>query len=400
MKTESISVLIVDDVAQTRTNIRRLLQFENDIEVVGEAKDGKDAIKIARELQPNCILMDINMPEMDGIAATEQIYQELPQSVIIIISVQGEQEYLRKAMLAGARDYLVKPFSGNELGNTIRQVWEMEQSRHIQQERNRQPQKSAEVITVFSAKGGVGKTTIATNIAAGLAKDNKDVILMDLDLQFGDVPIMMNLKVKRSMADWYSEGFLNIDDYLLNHDSGVRVLAAPEIPEEGELITAEHVNQLIADLQPLADYVIIDTPQFFHATTLQSLDLAHRVLLVAAPDLVNLKNVRRCLDVLDKLNIADKVQIVMNKVGKNSGLTFNQFNAHLNQDIWQQLPYDPRITALAVAQGIPVVNLNAKSRLSRALIKLTKQLNEEDELDEPGEAKGLKLLTTFAARRG
>lgn len=399
MKADRISVLIVDDVAQTRTNITRLLQFETDIEVIGEAKDGKDAIKIARELRPNCILMDINMPEMDGIAATERIYQELPESVIIIISVQGEQEYLRKAMLAGARDYLVKPFSGNELANTIRQVWEMEQSRHFQQEKNKLPQKSAQVITVFSAKGGVGKTTIATNIAVSLAKENKDVILIDLDLQFGDVPIMMNLKVKRSMADWYSEGFLDIDDYLLKHNSGVKVLAAPEIPEEGELITAEHVSQLITDLQPLADYLIIDTPQFFQATTLQSLDLADCVLLVATPDLVNLKNVRRCLDVLGKLNIADKVQIVVNKVGKNSGLAFNQFNAHLNKSIWQQLPYDPRITALAVTQGIPVVNLNAKARLSRALIKLTKQLNA-DEPDQPGEAKGLKLLTAFAAKRG
>src|SRR5690554_1979239 len=109
MNTKNIKVMIVDDVAKMRSDIKRLLQFEADINVIGEAEDGASAIKLAKKLQPDCILMDINMPGMDGITATERIYQELPHCVIIIISVQGEHEYLRKAMMAGARDYLAKP---------------------------------------------------------------------------------------------------------------------------------------------------------------------------------------------------------------------------------------------------------------------------------------------------
>ena len=119
----AIQVLIVDDVAETRHNIRKLLEFEADICVVGEAADGREALALAKELQPDCVLMDINMPGLDGISATERIYQVAPDCLPIVISVQGEQEYLRKAMLAGARDYLVKPFSGQELVNTIRQVY-------------------------------------------------------------------------------------------------------------------------------------------------------------------------------------------------------------------------------------------------------------------------------------
>lgn len=118
----ALKVLIVDDVADTRTNIRRLLDFEEDFEVIGEAGDGEEALKKARELLPDCILMDINMPRLDGIEATRLISMELPALVIVIMSVQGEQEYLEKAVLVGARGYLIKPFGSDELVATLRRA--------------------------------------------------------------------------------------------------------------------------------------------------------------------------------------------------------------------------------------------------------------------------------------
>ena len=124
-----ISVLIVDDISDTRDSIRRLLQFEDDIEVLGEAGSGSEAILIAEEKRPDIILMDINMPEMDGIRATELIAQRAPGSSVIIMSVQGEQAYLRRAMMAGAREYIVKPFTGDELASVIAKVFEMDRQK-------------------------------------------------------------------------------------------------------------------------------------------------------------------------------------------------------------------------------------------------------------------------------
>ena len=106
---EMIKVLIVDDIAETRENIRKLLQFEADFEIVGAARNGYEGIELAKELEPDVILMDINMPDIDGITATETIRREVPHSQIVILTVQTDPNYMRRAMLAGARDFLTKP---------------------------------------------------------------------------------------------------------------------------------------------------------------------------------------------------------------------------------------------------------------------------------------------------
>ena len=122
---QTIRVLIVDDIDETRENIRRLLQFDSNIEVAGVAKDGKEALSVASKIDPDVIIMDINMPDMDGITATEAIRQKNPFSQVVILSVQGDQNYMRRAMMAGARDYLTKPPSIDELTSAINRAGEM-----------------------------------------------------------------------------------------------------------------------------------------------------------------------------------------------------------------------------------------------------------------------------------
>src|SRR5678815_1919685 len=125
---EKIRVLIVDDVSETRENVKKLLQFESDVDVVGVARTGKEAIQASQELSPDVVLMDINMPDMDGIAATEAIHAKQPAVQVVILSVQGDQNYMRRAMLAGARDFLTKPAMGDELISAIRRAGAMAQS--------------------------------------------------------------------------------------------------------------------------------------------------------------------------------------------------------------------------------------------------------------------------------
>src|SRR5215212_5458478 len=121
-KATHIKVLIVDDIPETRENLKKLLAFESDVEVVGTASTGREGLELAQELTPDIILMDINMPDMDGITATEAITKAVPATSVIMMSVQSEADYLRRAMLAGARDFLTKPISGEELYSTIRSV--------------------------------------------------------------------------------------------------------------------------------------------------------------------------------------------------------------------------------------------------------------------------------------
>src|SRR5580765_1092303 len=126
---EQIRVLIVDDIPETRDHLTKLLGFESDIEVVGSAASGTESLSMAGELLPDVVLMDINMPDMDGIAATEKLSTQVPTASVVMMSVQGEADYLRRSMLAGAREFLVKPFSSDELTASIRQVYTREQEK-------------------------------------------------------------------------------------------------------------------------------------------------------------------------------------------------------------------------------------------------------------------------------
>src|SRR5271165_4821488 len=101
-KKNVIRVIIVDDIPETRENLKKLLAFETDIEVVGTASTGREGLEMSKELKPDIILMDINMPDMDGISATELIGKEVPDAQVVMMSVQSEADYLRRAMLAGA----------------------------------------------------------------------------------------------------------------------------------------------------------------------------------------------------------------------------------------------------------------------------------------------------------
>src|SRR4029077_11581681 len=163
-----INLLIVDDILSTRDNLQKLLSFEDDIKVVGTAADGREGLEAAHRLHPDIVLTDVNMPLMDGIQLTETLASELPTSPVIIMSVQGERDYLRWALQAGAREFLINPFSHDELVAAIRRVYQLEQKKgtFIAKSMPAQPEPAAvsrnsapgEVILVFSGKGGVGKT--------------------------------------------------------------------------------------------------------------------------------------------------------------------------------------------------------------------------------------------------
>ena len=159
-----IRVLIVDDISETRDHLAKLLGFEPDIEVVGAASSGAEAIEMAARILPDVVLMDINMPDMDGITATERLSAQVPAAAVVMMSVQGEADYLRRSMLAGAREFLVKPFSSDELTASIRQVnaREREKADRIAATpavRAQDPTEEGQVVAVFSPKGGVGRTT-------------------------------------------------------------------------------------------------------------------------------------------------------------------------------------------------------------------------------------------------
>lgn len=402
---EKITILIADDIGETRDNIKRLLSFEPDMEVIGEAATGEEAVRQAERLQPDVILMDINMPVLDGIGATEIISMRVPQTSIIIISVQGEQEYLKKSMVAGAREYLVKPFSSEELAETIRRVCQLEKKRRVHlmsnQTFNVKGSKEPYVITVFSTKGGVGKTTIGVNLAVALRQQTrKRVVVVDLDLQFGDVAVMFNLTPRRTLGELIQETVpltpQLVDSYLTVHQSGIKILPAPLRPEYGELINAEQVERILDILKQTYDYIIVDTPPFFHETNLAALDQSRRILLVLTLELPTIKNVKLSLEVLESLHHLGKVRMILNRSSNEFGIKFEDVEKSLGFPISQHIPSDGKIVISSVNKGIPFVINQPGARVSQAICELAQQITREEAVGEAPAKKG--LLTRMKAR--
>lgn len=375
---KKIRILVVDDSEQTRENINAIFNWEEGVEIIGEATNGVEAVEMTRDLRPDIILMDINMPQMDGIKAAKTITDEGLEGSIIIMSIQGEKEYIKKAMSAGARDYVIKPFGVNELIETINRAYDIDQ---VRRKRYTAPTPAAKVqtkvISVFSTKGGVGKTTLATNLAVSIATMKKKVALLDFDLQFGDVAICLNLYVKNTITELIKdinnlehEGDL-IEEYFLTHYSGAKVLAAPIRPENAEYVNAEHIKKIIEVLRGRYDYIVIDTAQGFDDTVIAALDASDTVMYVSTLDLPSIKNTKNGLEVMKTLNYSnEKVRIIVNKSNEGFGIKNSDFKSALNIDIWTVIPDDLAGVTVSVNNGHPIVAHRKTSNVAKRINKL------------------------------
>lgn len=385
---DKIRVVIVDDIAETRENIRKLLQFENDFEVVGVGRTGRDGIDIVRETKPDVVIMDINMPDMDGITATETIRRNLPFTQIIILSVQGDPNYMRRAMLAGARDFLTKPPSVDDLTSAIRRAGRM-----AQDERAKTPTRVAvsgtgsisaasplitrgKVIAIYSPKGGAGCTTVAVNLAIALHSDETPTILVDGNLQFGDVAVFLNEQGKNSVADLAPRADELDSDILeevvVRHaPSGLKILPAPARPEYAENVTGEQFSKVLNYLRRLYTYVLVDTSSVLTDPTLSAIDGGDLVLLITNQDIPSIKNARLFLDLAEVLKINRKrVLFVMNKYDRRIGITPEKVGESFKHPIGATLPLEERVVIPSINRGRPFI-LDDKSRpITRAMLTL------------------------------
>jgi len=395
MSEEKIRVLVVDDIPETRENLRKLLYFETDIEVVAAATSGEEGIKLAKECQPDIVLMDINMPGLDGIAATEAITQEVPYSQVIMMSVQGEADYLRRSMLAGARQFLIKPFSGDELVSTIRRVYELGARRPSPAVQPAGPgydvvagaarPDQGRIVAVFSPKGGTGCTVVAVNLAVALQQlheaQNKQVVLVDASLQFGNVGVMMNLKATRSIADLAPHiDELDEDMFestLMPHTCGLKCLLAPPRPEMADLLLPEHFPTILSELRRYFDYVVVDTWSFLGDLVLNVLDNADRVVLLATPDIPSLASTKLFFEVTEALEYPQsKILLVLNKMDRTTRISAKDVAESLKHEVAGQIALDERAVAYAINRGTPLALSDRKSPVAQSMSDLAQYIVE------------------------
>lgn len=390
---EKIRVVIVDDVSETRENVKKLLQFEADVDVVGVARTGKEAIQISQELNPDVVLMDINMPDMDGIAATEAIRARQPAVQVVILSVQSDQNYMRKAMLVGARDFLTKPPMGDELISAIRRAGEMAR---IEKSKSAQVQAmpvatnlggvvgfrgpKGKIISIYSPKGGVGCTTLAVNLALTLNNSDTRVALVDGNLQFGDVAVFINEQGKNTILDLAPRAEeLDpeiVEEVMVKHaSSGLHILAAPSRPEQAEKVSSSQFSRLLEYLSQMYAYVVVDTASFLTDVTLAAVDLSDLIVLVSTQDIPSIKNCRLFLDLLQTLGVErTRILFIMNRYDRRINITPERVAENLKQEVTLAIPLDEATATKAVNRGIPFVLDSKNQPVSRGVFSLAESV--------------------------
>jgi pilus assembly protein CpaE len=293
---------------------------------------------------------------------------------------------LEQALDADVSDVLLLP----QLTHNV--VFAIRKAAHVRRQTQAAAGRTGKVMTVFSPKGGTGKTTVATNLAAALAKrEGRRTLLLDLDLQFGDAAIVLGLEPEKTIYDLVTApGELDSEKlagYVTKHPSGIDVLAAPLRPEDAELVTEGKVTSLLEVARGSYEAIVVDTSPFFHGPMLATLDRTDELLVLCGLDVPTLKNVRLAMQTLELLSFpTSRMRYIMNRANTNVGLKTREVEAALKVKIAHELPSDGTIP-LTVNRGNPAVLAEPRCEFSRAIGQIAKQIAPQTRAAAPSPAK-------------
>ncbi len=373
-------IIIVDPDLDTRADLKHMLGLAK-LTVVGEADFGIEAVTVSKEHPPDVFLINMEEPAARAIQTVEMLGSAAPRAAIIVYSSLTDAASVRRAMVAGARDYLIKPLRPEDVSRAVYGILEQEERRRLQTEGNRSEAVAhGTVVTIFGAKGGIGKTTIATNLSAALVNTTQsNVALVDMDTRFGDVAIMMDIAVEHSIADLGrridSLDRESIKDSLARHHTGVSILPAPLHPTEWRDLTPQHIERIIDLLAQGYDWVVIDTPGTFNEIIAATLEIGDIILLVTSMDIASIKDTALALEMLRAADVSeDKVKLVINHSTSANSLREEDVERVLEYNVTWRIPHDYNV-ASANQLGIPIVTAKPYARVSRAIVDMAYDLS-------------------------
>jgi len=368
-------VIIIDQDPSSRAETQRMLALSG-FAVMGAAGYGMEAMTLARETNPEVVVVSLEEPIARSLQTVESVGDVLPEVPIVAYSSIGDPSYIRRAMQVGVKDYLIAPLQDEDLGRSINAALAQEERRQQRLTGEVEPQAYGTVVTVFGAKGGIGKTTIATNLATALVqKTGQSVALVDLDTRFGDVAILMDMPTDRSISDLaLPDEEIDreaVQSCLYTHGTGVAILPSPIRPSEWHSIHPGHIEKVVAVLAATHDYVLLDTPGTFNDIVSRSLEMCTILLLTATPDLASLKDTILALEMLRSWSFpTEKVKIVINHTNDVHGDARVDIRRVLGKEIFWSIPYDRNIVQ-TTQLGMPIVAAKPKSKASQSFIELS-----------------------------
>ncbi len=310
-------------------------------------------------------------------------------TIAILVNDKIDVELVNKAAQYGIRKVL--PFEGidaEEFSKNIETVYTLEKQRVL--DTNEERRVRCKAIGFFGGKGGTGKTTLAVGIAAQLARAGKRVMLMDLDLQFGDVVMALDIDTKHSIVDLVQDRggitIENINNFSVEHSTGMSVLCAPKSSEYADFVSAAHIERIIDIMRPYYEYLIIDLPSSFNDTTITACENCEEIFLVYNNEILSLNNAKVCYTILDQLHQRDKIRIVLNKTEK-SLINTADFEEMFMIPVFADIPADYSAALMSINKGQAITVAQPKSSASKAISDMADKIISIHTGIEPVKAK-------------
>lgn len=366
-----IRIMLVSKSDRIISQIKEMIQDE-ELSVIAESSTGSIALDKIENVSPDVVIMPLGAGDTDVLSLAERIILDRPRIHVILVTESMEVSILQSAIKVGAHNVVELPDNPKDFAEYIKTVYHTENARiNSLSEGKKTLTWMSRVVTIFGPKGGLGKTTIAVNLAAELARQNKKVVLVDLDLQFGDVHIFLDIDPTDTIAELVQEFFSsNIDSvrsFMTVHSSGIHVLCSPKSPEYAETISAEKIQSLLSLLRSYYDFVIIDTPPFFTDVIITALESSSNILFVTGLDISILKNSKVSLALLESLQMTDKMRLIVNRAVDMSSITVDDVQKILGYPIWAKIPSDYKVAVTALNRGIPFVSSSPTSKLALSI---------------------------------
>src|SRR5215204_414770 len=370
--TEPISVVVLSTGLDNFKDIRKALTAEPRVKLLAGGNDTEQLYEEIVRLKPAAAIIAFHSGNADqAVKYIEKLTGECPETALISAAQDSSPDLILRSLRAGAREFLRIPISGDELRTVLDRVSEFCTTKV------ETPKKKGRMVAVFSSKGGCGTSFIATNLAAAT---NSKTVLVDLNLQAGDLPLFLGLEAKYSIADMV-EKRQRLDETLINslvtpHSQHLWLLAAPREADSADEIEPQHIFEVLGKLRDTYDYVVLDPQHTFDSITLAALDQSDEIVLVLTLDIPAIRSTQRALEIFDRLGYPrKKIRIVVNRWSKQIDLDLREVEKFIGEPVVGFIPSDYQTAVTSINLGQPLVVSDPNSKIAQEIRKISEKLS-------------------------
>lgn len=373
----TLSVIIIDEDAATRSLIRHTLSNTQGINILAETDSLVYGYELIRQNRPNMVFLDLRQDPAKTLDMAKRITSFFKEVLLVASGTEMSLDMIKACMEAGIRDFLTRPLTPEDIQGVL--------------ERHRMAllsdtagDRTGRIVTVFSNKGGLGKTTIAVNLALALSETvEAPVALVDLNLQLGDITTFLDVEPKQTIVD-IARNIGRVDaayleGSLAQYSSGkgtIYVLADPLHVEDAEDLTAEQINAVLTVLRATFQYVVIDTTTSFDSKTLTALDLADHILLVSMVNLPSIRSSQRLLNLFERLGYDEqKIKLILNRYLPDEEISVQDVEETLEHPVFWKIPNNYHVVMTAINRGIPITMVENSALLQDNFLELASKLS-------------------------